>query len=352
MEKAFCALIMAGGKGTRFWPKSTEEKPKQFLSLIEEKTMLQMTVDRVKKIIPIEKIFIVTCSRYVTLVKGQIPILPKRNIIVEPVGRNTAPCILLASLYIKQIYKDANITVLPSDHIISKEEEFQKTLSDANQYLNCDNNAIITIGIKPDRPETAYGYIKTTKNSIKINDTQMIKVERFEEKPNMEKAQNYLESKEYLWNAGMFIFNVNYILKELEKNCNYTYKILRQLPNIYDKNYNEVLEKIYSQCENISIDYAVMEKTKNIYVIPSDFGWDDIGSWQSIQRYIPIDKYDNIIKGDVEIYNARNNIVYTEDKKVILLDVENIFCIETETTIVIGKKNNISEVYRIRKEGQ
>ncbi len=352
MKKEFCALIMAGGKGTRFWPKSTEEKPKQFLNLIEERTMLQMTVDRVKKIIPIEKIFIVTCSKYTKLVEEQIPKLPKKNIIVEPIGRNTAPCILLASLYIKQIYEDAIITVLPSDHIISKEEDFCEVLNDANQYLKQNTDAIVTIGIKPDRPETAYGYIKTTKDIVKINNNQMIKVERFEEKPDLEKAQKYLESKEYLWNAGMFIFNVNYILKELEKNCNYTYQILQQLPNIYDENYQKILNETYAECENISIDYAVMEKSNNIYVIPSDFGWDDIGNWQSIQRYLAPDDYDNIIKGNAKVYNSRNNIIYAGDKKIILQDIENIFCIESNDIIIIGKKNNISETYKIREKEQ
>ena len=350
MYKEFCALIMAGGKGTRFWPKSTEEKPKQFLSLVEERTMLQMTIDRVKRIIPIEKIFVVTCSKYVALVKEQIVDLPERNIIVEPIGRNTAPCILLASLYIKQLYENPNIAVFPSDHIINEEDEFCKVLNEANQFLNQNVNAIVTIGIKPDRPETAYGYIKATKSINEISNNQVVKVERFEEKPNIERAQKYLESKEYFWNAGMFVFNINYILKELEKNFNNTYKLLKQLPNIFDKHYNEVLNTIYIQSENISIDYAVMEKSESVYVIPSEIGWDDIGNWQSLQRYITSDKHNNVVKGDVKICNSKNNIVYAENKKVVLLNIEDIFCLETENTIVIGHKKSISEVYKIKEK--
>ena len=205
----FCTLIMAGGKGTRFWPKSTEEKPKQFLNLIGEKTMIQMTCDRVLKIMPIENIFVVTAEKYKKLVKEQLPNLPEKNIIIEPVGMNTAPCILLASLYIKQIYKDANIAVLPSDHVIGNNDEFCRILKKANDYIENENNkAIVTIGITPNRPEGGYGYIKYPKKAINNNE-EIIKIERFVEKPSVDTAKEYLREGNYLWNAGMFIFNVN-----------------------------------------------------------------------------------------------------------------------------------------------
>ncbi len=204
MEKKLCALIMAGGKGTRFWPKSTEEKPKQFLKLIGEKTMLQMTVDRVKKYIPIERIFIVTCLKYVELVKEQIPEISDKNLIIEPVGRNTAPCILLASTYIKQIYENVNIAVLPSDHIIDKEDEFCNILRDANEALNTNINGIITIGIKPNRPETGYGYIEFSNKTEYVNYRPIIKVNRFVEKPNIEKARRIFEK----WKIFMECRNV------------------------------------------------------------------------------------------------------------------------------------------------
>ena len=266
MKQDFCILIMAGGKGTRFWPKSTEEKPKQFINLIDDKTMIQLTIDRIRNIVPIEKIFVATGEKYIELLKEQIPDLPDRNIIVEPVGRNTAPCILLASLYIKQIYNDCNIAVLPSDHLIKNKKDYIETLKKANEYIENNKNAIVTIGITPDRPETGYGYIKYNKMEKK----DIVKVEKFVEKPNLEIAKQYLKSKEYLWNAGMFIFNIDYMLEELENNYNETYKLLQTLPNIYDENYNDKLNEIYPKCESISIDYAVMEKSKNIYVIRSE----------------------------------------------------------------------------------
>ena len=187
----FCALIMAGGKGTRFWPKSTEELPKQFLNLIDEKTMIQLTYERLLEIIPKERIFVVTGEKYTSLVKEQLNDLPVRNIIVEPTGRNTAPCILLASIYIKQLYKDATIAVLPSDHAIANKEEFCRILQIANNYVKNENkNAIVTIGITPNRPETGYGYIKYEQSNDNV-----IKVERFVEKPDLETAKKYLEER-------------------------------------------------------------------------------------------------------------------------------------------------------------
>lgn len=339
-----CALIMAGGKGTRFWPKSTESKPKQFLSLINEKTMIRLTYDRLLKTIPKERIFVITGERYKKQLKEQIQEIPDKNIIIEPEGRNTAPCILLAALYIKQIYKDAIISVLPSDHAIQNNEEFCRILNLAYEYIEKENrNAIVTIGITPNRPETGYGYIKFQNEQSKV-----IKVEKFVEKPNLEKAKEYLSSGNYLWNAGMFIFDVNNMLKELETNYS-GYNVLSNLPAIDNTYYEEKLKEIYPKCESISIDYAVMEKSKNIYVIPGDFGWDDIGTWNSLERYLEKDKNENILNGNIYTYNSDNNIVYSGNKKVVLLDAENLFCIDTDDMLVIGKRDSINKVPELRK---
>lgn len=346
MKQEVCALIMAGGKGTRFWPKSTEEKPKQFISLIEERTMIQLTVDRMKKMLPIKNIFVATGEKYINLVKEQLPDLPNKNIIVEPVGKNTAPCILLACLYIKQIYKNSNIIVLPSDHLIKNEKIFLEKLKEANEFIHDNKEAIITIGITPNRPETEYGYIKIETRDI---NKKIIKVEKFVEKPDYETANKYLETKQYLWNAGMFIFNTNYMLEELKINFNNTYKILEKLPKIKDENYKKVLNEIYQDCESISIDYAVMEKSKNIYVIPSDFGWDDIGSWHSLERYIKSDKNNNTGKGNIEFSNSKNCVIYGDNKKIILIDVEDLFVIEGNDTIIISKKESINKAKEFRK---
>ena len=248
--------------------------------------------------------------------------------------------------YIKQIYDDCNIAVLPSDHLIKNEIEFLNILKKANDFVEKNKESIVTIGITPDRPETGYGYIKYNK----IEKNEVVKVDRFVEKPDLEKAKKYLESKEYLWNAGMFIFNVDYMLKELENNYNKTFKLLQQLPSIYDDNYGKILNEIYPESENISIDYAVMEKSRNIYVIPSNFGWDDIGTWKSLERYIEKDEKDNLIKGQASIYDSSNNVLYSGDKKIVVIGLDNIFCIESDDLIVVGPKEKIEELKNYREK--
>ena len=340
-----CTLIMAGGRGTRFWPKSTEEKPKQFLNLIGNKTMLQLTVERSLKVTPIEKIFVVTGEIYKDIVKEQLPELPERNIIIEPVGRNTAPCILLATLYINQIYNNTNVVVLPSDHIIKDIDNFSNTIKNANNYIENENkNSIITIGITPTRPETGYGYIKCSDKKYK----EVVKVESFVEKPNIEKAREYLEEGKYLWNAGMFVFNTNYMLEELKNNCEQSYELLSNLPNIDNENYEVELEKVYKECEKISIDYAVMEKSKNVYVIPSELGWDDIGTWKCLERYIEHDEHGNVSIGKTFAEDAKNNIIYAENKKIVLLGVEDLFCIDSNGVLIIGRKDKLAEAHNYR----
>lgn len=348
-KNEFCALIMAGGKGTRFWPKSTEEKPKQFLNLIGNKTMIQETFYRINKLIPKERIFIVTCEKYKELVKTQIQEVEEKNIIIEPVARNTAPCILLASLYIKQMYHNANVVVLPSDHIINKVEEFCDVVITANEALNSKISGIITIGIKPNRPETGYGYIECSNDKLKVEKREIIKVKKFVEKPNSIKAQQYLDSGNYLWNAGMFIFNIDYMLNELKDKFNESYNLLSKLPPINEKKYFYKLNEIYPKCENTSIDYAIMEKSNETYVIQADFGWDDIGTWMALERYIEPDADSNFSVGNVKTYNSKNNVIYGGNKKIVLLDIDDIFCIDADDVIVIGKKEKMQDIHKYRE---
>jgi len=348
-KEVFCALILAGGKGTRFWPKSTEEKPKQFIKLIGDKTMIQMTFERMSNVIPRDKIFIITSSQYTNLVRDQLPDLPRKNIIIEPEARNTAPCILLAMFHIKQIYENANIAVVPSDHIIEHSEEFYHILNLANNYLHENKESIVTIGIKPNRPETGYGYIRYSDIKVKREDKEVIKVDKFVEKPNLNKAKEYLNVGNYLWNSGMFIFNVDYILIEYKKNLNKEFALLSEVD--YDNGfYIEELYPKYKICRPISIDFAIMEKSESIYVIPSDFGWDDIGNWKALQRYINKDGNYNFVKSDNDVIasNSYNNIIYADGKKIILLDVNDMFCIDSEDVIIIGKKEELEKVHTYR----
>ena len=280
-----CALIMAGGKGTRFWPLSTEEKPKQFLNLLGRETMIQMTVNRVKPIIPIERIFVCTVSSYVELVKEQLPELPEENIIVEPEGRNTAPCIALSSMIINRKYNDAAIAVLPSDHLIKDEEKFRNIILDCNEFLDINETALITIGMKPDRPETGYGYIRYDKKSFELKEDKFIKVDKFVEKPDLEMAENYLKEGNYLWNGGMFLWKASNIVNQIREYCPEVYEPLKNIEKSADDKLNDLIKERYSDTKAISIDYAVLEKSKEIYVVPADIGWDDIGTWKSVERY-------------------------------------------------------------------
>lgn len=342
------ALIMAGGRGTRFWPASTDAHPKQFLNLIGERTMIQETVHRLLPMIDIEHIFICTGAKYKDICLEQLPDLPERNIIVEPVGRNTAPCILLSALYIKQIYGDTNVIVLPSDHQINDEPEFLSVLSDANQFVSNTKESIITIGILPNRPETGYGYINFMDTVDVVNTHEVKQVRRFVEKPNAQVAQSYLEDGHYLWNAGMFMFNADFMVCEYEKYAAETYRTLTSLPAIDSPDYRNALEEKYASCESISVDFAIMEKTQNLFVVPADFGWDDIGAWKALERYLSEDEEKNILKGNVKAYTSKNNLVFSRGKEIILFDAADLFVIETDERIVVGKRASLEKVHELR----
>lgn len=342
-------LIMAGGKGTRFWPLSTEEKPKQFLNLIGDKTMIQLTVDRISQLCSIDHIYVCTSHDYVDLLKNQLPELPEKNIIIEPDGRNTAPCILLSTLYIQNIYGDSKIIVLPADHLIENNKEFIRVLTDACEFLKQRKNGIITLGIKPTRPETGYGYIKKKNKILHTANSYIYKVERFVEKPNIELAKEYMDSGSYYWNAGMFIYNSKDMLELYKKYYEHGFDVLINLDFNADS-YFDNLKECYKQCQSISVDYAIMENCKDLYVIPCDFGWDDIGSWNAITRYCDKDDNGNILKGNAKSYKAQNNIIVSENNEVILVDCEDIYCIEANGKIYIGKRDKINLISELKGE--
>lgn len=339
-----CALIMAGGKGTRFWPLSTEEKPKQFLNLIGNKTMIQMTVARIKPIIPIERIFICTGEMYVDLVKDQLPYLPERNIIVEPEGRNTTPCIALSALVINRYYKNSTMLVLPSDHLINDEEDFRNIILEADKFVQNNNNAIITLGIKPSRVETGYGYIEFSKNNYKVIEKDVIKVEKFVEKPNRELAKKYISSGNYLWNGGIFLWTIENILNEISKYSPNTFEALHKIQYVGENELQVLINKEYGKTESISIDYAVLEKSNDIYVIPSSFGWDDIGSWGAVERYGDKDELGNVLVGESKAIEGENNMLVATNNKIIVKGLSDIYVIESDGKILIGYKSNLASI--------
>lgn len=340
-----CALIMAGGRGTRFWPLSTDEKPKQFLKLIDDKTMIQMTIDRIKPIIPIERIFVCTGEMYIDLVKEQLPNLPEGNIVVEPEGRNTAPCIALSSFVIKRQYPNSNMIVLPADHLIKDEDEFRRLIKFGNEYVKGNNESIITFGMNPNRPETGYGYIKYKNTKGDGKNKSIIKVEKFVEKPNKEKAITYLKEGNYLWNGGMFLWNIKNILKDISKYVPNTYEALKEIANVPLEKLQEEINNKYSYTDNISIDYAVLEKSEDIYVIPSNIGWDDVGSWEAIERYKEKDNEGNISMGNVTYLNSSDNLVVSSNiKEVVIHGLSNIYVIENDGKLIIGTKDEIKRI--------
>ena len=340
-----CVLIMAGGIGSRFWPQSTEKMPKQFLKLLGDKSMIQMTYERMKKVTSEENIFIVTNKNYVNLVKEHIKGINSNNIICEPCSKNTAPCILLSSLYLKKMYDETNVICVSSDSYIGKEDEFVKKINIANDFITREKKAIVTLGIKPTRAETAYGYIKYEKSNTVPN-----KVIKFVEKPNLEIAKEYFLSGNYIWNASMFIYNNNSMLEEIKNDLPNEYNLLKDLPSVTDANYDEFLAENYAKCSKISIDYAVMEKSLHVYTIPSDINWDDVGSWKALERYTSSDNNGNIIKGETKLINSHNNVIYGNDKKIVLVNVDELYCIDSSDVIIIGKKDDIDKVHTLKDE--
>ena len=342
------ALIMAGGKGTRFWPLSTDDKPKQFLRLISDRTMIQMTINRIKPIIPIERIFVCTGEMYVDLVKEQLPELPDRNIIVEPEGRNTAPCIALSAMVIDRYYKNSNMVVLPSDHLINDEEEFRNTLLAADSFIREKDEAIVTLGMNPTRPEVGYGYIKYSNEVLKSNDFRVIKVDAFVEKPNLDTAKKYLREGNYLWNGGMFIWSINNIINQIKMYSPNTYNSLINIMEVREDKLQETINSNYENTEATSIDYAVLEKSKDVYVIPSNFGWDDVGSWEALDRYREKDELGNVLVGESKVVKANNNLVISSSNKVVVEGLSDIYVIENDGKVLVGHKSNVANIKELK----
>lgn len=289
------ALIMAGGRGERFWPKSRQDMPKQFLSLTDDdKTMIQLTVERIRPLVDIEDIYIATNQDYSELVRKQLPELPARNILCEPVGKNTAPCIGLGAMHIAKKYEDALMFVLPSDHLIKMNKIFLRSLQDACDVAEQGEN-LVTIGITPSSPETGYGYIRFDAEHTL---GRAFRVEQFVEKPDLERAKEYLASGQYMWNSGMFTWKVSTILKNIQTFMPDTYEGLQRIGQaIGTDQENEVLAREFVAFKSESIDYSIMEKASNIYILTSAFGWDDVGSWLAVGRIKKTNDLGNIVSG-------------------------------------------------------
>lgn len=328
---------MSGGIGSRFWPFSREARPKQFLDFFGTgRSLLQMTVDRFKKIIPIENIFIVTNESYAEVTMQEVPELKPSQILLEPLRRNTAPCIAYACYHIQALNPNANIVVAPSDHLIMREDEFASVLHAALGFVD-QNDILLTLGIKPNRPETGYGYIQIDEE--KVGEINKVKV--FTEKPNLELAKVFYESGEFLWNSGMFIWNVRTIIQSFHDNMPDVAAIFDQGLGLYNTPKEQYfIDKEYAFCPNISIDYGIMEKASNACVLMADLGWSDLGTWGSLYDISDKDKEANVtLKCDTMFFDSSENIIALPDGKLAVIQgLDNYIVAEANGVLLICKK--------------
>lgn len=340
----FC-VIMAGGIGSRFWPMSKSSFPKQFIDILGTgRTLLQQTYDRLLRICPSENIYVVTNSQYKELVEEQLRI-PQFQILCEPSRRNTAPCIASANYVIAKRNPDANIIVAPADHLILKEEKFVEVINKALEFT-ASHDALVTMGIKPSRPDTGYGYIQFDANHHTANQ-EIKKVKTFTEKPNLELAKQFLESGEFSWNSGMFIWSLKSIQKSFEENLEEVDVLFKEKAHLFGTvDEQKAIESIYSVCKSVSIDYGIMEKADNVYVISADIGWSDLGTWGSIYTHLKHDKNGNAVMGkNVMLYDSNNCIVNVpKEKLVVLQGLEGYIVVEANDCLLVCKKEDEQKI--------
>ena len=333
---------MAGGVGSRFWPLSTQSYPKQFLDILSVgETLIQQTFRRLSLLCPQENIFIVTNKDYFDLCKKQIEGIKNSQILCEPVMRNTAPCIAYAAFKIFNLNKNAKLIVAPSDHLITDELKFTSIVNEAFTAINTED-VLITLGIKPSRPDTGYGYIQYEHSNF-LENNNIKKVKTFTEKPNVSLALQFLDSGDFLWNAGIFIFKADVIIKSFKSNLRDIYDIFLSGEEYYNTEKElEFINHIFPSCKNISIDYGILEKSDNVYVYPAVFGWSDLGTWGSIDNHLNKDEKNNSVRGNgVNIYNSKDNIILLENNKECVINgLESFIIVEKDNSLLICRKED------------
>ena len=342
-------VIMAGGIGSRFWPMSTTDLPKQFLDVLGcGRTLLQLTADRFKGVCLPENIWVVTSAKYADIVKEQLPDMASDHILLEPCRRNTAPCIAYVSWKIKARNPKANIVVTPSDHVVMDVREFARVIESSLKFT-AESDAIVTLGMKATRPETGYGYIEADMSMACPSNKEIYRVDAFREKPDAETAKRYLQRKNYFWNSGIFIWNVSTIVNALRVYQPSISEIFeRLLPYYYTDKEQQLIDEMFPMCDNISIDYAVMEKADEIYVFLASFGWSDLGTWSSLHDNVKRDAHNNACLGEnIRLYESRNCMVHTtEEKRTIVQGLDGYIVAEKNDCLLICR---LTEEQRIRE---
>jgi mannose-1-phosphate guanylyltransferase len=349
-NKPLYAVIMAGGSGTRLWPRSRKKKPKQLLDIVSSKTMIQETVERLDSLVDVDNTMVVVGELHFKDIDQQLVHIPTENIIVEPSGKNTAPCIGLAAIHIKARDEDAVMVVLPSDHLIRNTNRFRKIIRAAAAAAQ-QEESLVTIGIEPTFPETGYGYIQIGKKELSIRSEDVFKVVAFTEKPTGAMAKKFLKAGNYLWNSGMFVWNVKTILNQIEKHLPDLHDGLMKIEAALGKsNEQKVLERVYDSLEPESIDFGVMEKSKKVLLLKGDFGWNDIGSWAAMEQLWPKDKDGNFLNADVVSIESSGNIIHSTKKLVAVIGLQDIVIIETEDALLVCPKERAPDVRRAVEE--
>lgn len=349
MKKNNHLVIMAGGVGSRFWPVSTPDCPKQFIDVLGTgKSLLQLTVDRFSRSIPMGNIWIVTSERYLDIVRQQLPDLKREQILLEPCMRNTAPCLAYVSWKIKKNNPDASIVVSPADHIVIDTVEFDRIINIGLKFVENDNH-ILTLGITPSRPETGYGYIKT-ENGIVADIPCLVK--EFKEKPDLKTAKEYLKEGGYYWNAGIFFWNINTIVKAFRKYSPDIANIFDKIEmSLYTTSEQEKVKKLFPECKNISVDYAIMENADNVYVLPCSFGWSDLGTWGSLHKQLERDERNNAYTGSqIKMIDSSNCIVCVpENKKVVIQGLDGYIVAEKDDRLLVCKIEDEQKIKEFAK---
>lgn len=342
-------VIMAGGIGSRFWPMSSKERPKQFIDVLGcGRTLIQLTADRFKAICPPENIWVVTSKQYAGMVAEQLPEIPIGNILQEPCRRNTAPCIAYVSWKIKERNPKANVVVTPSDHVVMNVEEFKRVIESSLKFVN-DSDAILTLGMKPTRPETGYGYIEAVLDTPTPANKEIFRVDSFKEKPDVETAGRYIKQKSFFWNSGIFIWSLHTIINAFRIYQPAMAQLFEGLMPLYGTpREQEEIDSHFPQCENISVDYAILEKAEEIFVFPASFGWSDLGTWGSLYNQLPHDLSQNVsIGSNISLYETRNCIIHaTQEKKVVVIGLDNFIVAEQDGALLICK---MSDEQRIKE---
>lgn len=342
-------VLMAGGVGSRFWPMSTPERPKQFIDVMGVgRTLLQLTLDRFRGVVPDENVWVLTNRDYADIVAEQLPEIERSHILLEPCRRNTAPCIAYVSWRIKASDPKANIVVTPSDAIVMDVPEFRRVITSSLKFAS-ETDAIVTLGIKPNRPETGYGYIQADLSHPSARNKEIFRVDTFREKPQLELAKKYVAQNNYFWNAGIFIWNVSTIVNAFRIYQPVTSRIFEALLPYYGtEREQEFIDERYGDCESISVDYAIMEKAEEVFVFPAEFGWSDLGTWGSLLQQTEHDMYGNSLIGEnIHMYDSTGCVVHTtQEKKVVIQGLKDYIVAEKDGTLLICK---LEEEQRIKQ---